>query len=410
MRIAVWHNLPSGGGKRALYYHVKGLRERGHTLESWSLGSADHAYLSLRTLVPEHVVPLDWQRKVSNNRWGKLINLYLNATSYMKLVDKACRECARQINAGGFDLVFANSCAGFAMPFVVRYVQAPKVTYLQEPFRYLYEARPTLPWVGHVPISSDTVRQVPDANQMLRPGEIIKLYLNRRQAREEWITAHASDVILVNSYYSREVLLRVYNYDAQVCYLGIDTDLFQDLNKERERFIVGLGSFDRIKGIDLAIQAVACLPEPRPPLVWIGNKAEQRYLDEVKQLAVELNVDLRTLLRVSDAEIVDTLNRATLMLYTSRLEPFGLAPLEANACGTPVVAVAEGGVRETVIDGMNGYLVDREPQVVAAAMAKLLDDPRLAHQMGQAGATYVREKWTLERSIDRLEALLLRAK
>src|SRR6266446_7167318 len=45
VKIAVWHNLPSGGGKRALYYHVRGLVERGHTVESWCPPTADQSYL-----------------------------------------------------------------------------------------------------------------------------------------------------------------------------------------------------------------------------------------------------------------------------------------------------------------------------------------------------------------------------
>ena len=57
MRIAVWNNLPSGGGKRALYHHVKGLVERGHHVESWCPPTADRTYLPLSELVEEHVVP-----------------------------------------------------------------------------------------------------------------------------------------------------------------------------------------------------------------------------------------------------------------------------------------------------------------------------------------------------------------
>jgi len=50
------------------------------------------------------------------------------------------------------------------------------------------------------------------------------------------------------------------------------------------------------------------------------------------------------------------------MVYSARLEPFGLAPLEANACATPVVAVAEGGVRESIRNGVNGVLIsERRP-------------------------------------------------
>ena len=59
MRIAVWHNLPSGGGKRALYYHVRGLVERGHSVEAWCPSTSDRNYLPLSELITEHVVPID---------------------------------------------------------------------------------------------------------------------------------------------------------------------------------------------------------------------------------------------------------------------------------------------------------------------------------------------------------------
>ena len=63
MRIAVWHNLPSGGGKRALYYHVRGLVERGHSVEAWCPSTSDRNYLPLSELITEHVLPIDIGQK-----------------------------------------------------------------------------------------------------------------------------------------------------------------------------------------------------------------------------------------------------------------------------------------------------------------------------------------------------------
>src|SRR6476620_3082634 len=59
MRIAIWYNLPSGGAKRALYRHVRGLLERGHEVEAWCPPSANRDFLPLADLIPEHVRPLD---------------------------------------------------------------------------------------------------------------------------------------------------------------------------------------------------------------------------------------------------------------------------------------------------------------------------------------------------------------
>lgn len=402
MKIAVWHNLPSGGAKRVLYYQVRGLKERGHQLSCWSLETADHSYLPLTDFVSERIVPLE-----SNHRPKKLrerwTSSYNEAVHRMRSFDDACRQCAREIEAGNFDLLFANGALDYNVPYILRHLRMKKVLYLQEPCRYLYEARPLLPWVTNSPDNLEI--------SLFEPRKMLASYPNletlRVRAKQEWLNAHACDYLLVNSYFSRESIVRCYGIDAKVCYLGVDTKLFRDLGIERERFIVGLGSFDPIKGIDLAVRAVSLLDEPRPPLVWIANSGNQDYEKTICELAHSLGVDLRIHFALSDLELVAVLNKATLLLYTSRLEPFGLAPLEANACGLPVVGIAEGGIRETVQHGLNGFLVDPDAKSIAAAVSRLIDDPALARRMGDQAKTHVERQWNVEQSIDRLEALLL---
>jgi len=95
---------------------------------------------------------------------------------------------------------------------------------------------------------------------------------------------------------------------------------------------------------------------------------------------------------------------ATLCL--SRLEPFGLTALESLCTGTPVVALGEGGFRETVVDGRNGYVVEPEAQSVRDAIE--------AVRVGRLGAdrSAVRRSvvphFTLPAMVDRLESLLER--
>lgn len=404
MKIAVWHNLPSGGGKRALYYHVRGLTERGHKLACWSLDTADQSYLPLSEFAPERVVSAEGDgrpRRKLLERWSRHYN---EAVERMRRFDRACERCAREIEAGDFDLLFANSALPYSMPYIMRHLRMKKVLYLQEPCRYLYEARPVLPW------ASGATQELGRAH-LFQPRRILSEYPNlqtvRLQAQQEWLNARACDRLLVNSYFSRENILRTYGVDAKVCYLGIDTTLFRDLGLERERFILGLGSFDSVKGIDLALKAVALLPEPRPPLVWVANSGDAAYRNAMDELARSLGVELRVRVGVSDAELVETLNRAALLLYTSRLEPFGFAPLEANACGLPLVGIAEGGIRETVRDGVSGLLAEPEPESIARAAESLLNDPGLARRLGETAAAYVRREWDVEESVTRLETILL---
>ena len=402
MKIAVWHNLPSGGGKRALSYHVRGLVERGHEVSCWCLDTADQSFLPLSEFAPEHVVQTE-PRKARAGLTSWLAPWYSEALAHMLAFDEACRRSAKEIAAGQFDLLFANSAVGYNVPFVLRHLRMKKVLYLQEPRRFLYEAAPILPWVSSA---------AEDLGSLLfNPRTILGNYPNlqtlRLQAKQEWLNVHACDRVLVNSYFSRESVLRAYGVEARVCYLGVDTTLFRNLNLERERFIVGVGSLDPIKHIDLAIKAVALLPEPRPPLVWIANSGSESYRDTITELARSSGVDLRVQDAISDSELVEILNRAALLLCTARLEPFGFSVLEANACGLPVVAVAEGGMRETVKHGKNGLLAEPEPESISRAVQQLLDNPVLARRMGQAGVADVSRNWAVESSIDRLETNLL---
>ena len=401
MKIAVWHNLPSGGGKRALYYHVRGLTERGHELACWSLDTADRSYLPLSEFAPERTIssePIKQRSKLSS----KVAPHYNDAISRMQAFDAACKQCAQEIAAGDFDLLFANTANHYGVPYIMRHLQIKKVLYLQEPCRFLYEAAPSLPWISSAPndlYDSDLLQLI-----QLIP-DFPELQTLRLQAKQEWLSAHASDIILVNSCFSRESVLRAYGVDPTVCYLGVDTTLFRDLDLPREDFVVGLGSYDPIKRIELAIEAVALLPEPRR-LVWIGNSGKEDYMTSLSDLAQTSGVDLEMKLNVTDTELVALLNNASLMLCTSRLEPFGFGVLEANACGLPVVAVKEGGFRETIQHGLNGFLVDADARSIASAATRIIENPALAKRMGGTAVSMMKRDWNVEASIDRLETIL----
>ena len=397
MRIAVWHNLPSGGGKRALYYHVKGLVERGHSIEVWSPPTADLSYLPLSPFGIEHVVPLN----LPSHRvpFSRLWKLYGGILDEIDAMDGHCQDCAAQIASGKFDLLFANSCRQFAVSSIGKAAALPGLLYLGEPKRRLYEAQPELPWIA-----------LPPAGNRLQPAYLKRWFMNlvnvqrdRVQARAELEGVRAYQRVLVNSYYSRESLLRTYGVDAKVCYLGVDTNIFKNLHLERLDFVVGVGSITPSKNIELVLRSLGKIPAPRPRLVWLGNITLDSYLHSLKALAQSLQVDFQPLQLVKDEVLVEILNQARMMVYTPHLEPFGLAPLEANACGTPVVTVAEGGVRETILHEVNGLVADSDPNALAGAVQRLSADPGLAAVLGRNGQEIVQEKWTWRAALDRME-------
>jgi hypothetical protein len=106
LRVAVWHNLPSGGGKRQLYMHVQGLVARGHYVESWCPDTAAQDYLPLSRLVTEHVVPLQER----SDLFSSPVRPLSVTRRLLASMEAHCSTCAAGINAGRFDVLFAGAC------------------------------------------------------------------------------------------------------------------------------------------------------------------------------------------------------------------------------------------------------------------------------------------------------------
>jgi glycosyltransferase involved in cell wall biosynthesis len=381
--------------------------------------------MSLEPYCRQHVVAWDRADLKTRGPIGRSLQWIRKAVADIEAMHRHARECARAINEGGFDVLFANSCQYHAVPAIARYVKLPSVLYLQEPSRGFYEAQrfwdqDRLFWVPPCPFSSTTSRRwVPSGLRRLKrlPRTLIGSFNElaffqsvRLLAREENTNVRSFTTVLCNSLFSREAMQRVYGLESKVCLLGIDTGRFTP-SEEKQPYVVGLGTFHHSKGIERALYGISRIPsESRPTLVWIGNMNRFGYMEEMSELAGELGVRFEPRLLISQEELVWTLGRAAVMVYTSRLEPFGYAPLEANACGTAVVGVAEGGIRETIVPGVNGVLVDlSDVDALGRAIRRYVDDLDLAREHGLRARQHVIERWGIEGAIDRIEEALVRA-
>lgn len=393
LRIAVWHNLPSGGGKRALYDHISGLINRGHYVESWCPDTSNQEFLPLSEIIRENVIPVSILNPFRKRKIYDIFKDYNTVLSLSKALDRVNQQCAKEINDGNFDIIFANACYAFRTSSIAKYLNIPSVVYLGEPYRWYYEALPEIPW-----IAPKNKKQKEDKNII----EGIRL-----QARIELDYAKSFDKILVNSIYSRESILRAYNLESSVCYLGIDTEKYSPTGEKKEKIVVGLGTIYHAKGIDRAIEAISTIEKSiRPKLIWIGNGAWQNDLQKYNDMSKKLGVNFIAKINISDKEVVSYLSKASSMIYTSRLEPFGLAPLEANACGTPVVAIAEGGVKETVKNGINGFLVqENNPNEIGEIISMLCNNLEKSVELGKKSREYVISEWKKEKGIDNIENL-----
>ncbi|MGQ4615929.1 glycosyltransferase [Nocardia sp. R7R-8] len=173
--------------------------------------------------------------------------------------------------------------------------------------------------------------------------------------------------------------------------------------KSAEHRMISVGRLVPRKGFDTAITALTSLHDTE--LVLVGGPDDTELADDPEgkrllALADELGVRdrLHMLGRVPRTRIAPLLRSADVAVCTPWYEPFGMTPLEAMACGVPVVATAVGGLIDTVVDGVTGRLIPpHEPAELAAAVGDLLTTSGLPEQYGRAGRERVETRYSWDR-------------
>jgi glycosyltransferase involved in cell wall biosynthesis len=168
-----------------------------------------------------------------------------------------------------------------------------------------------------------------------------------------------------------------------------------------------VGELSPRKGFAFLVDALGRIPETeRPGLRLACNTVQPDERARVERRARKLGVRLTIRVGLTTEALVNEYASAAFCVYAPHDEPFGLVPLEAMACGTAVVAVDEGGVRESVVHGRTGVLVSRDAQAFAKAIGALWHDPSRAAELGRQGRAHVKAIWTWERSSAAIEAQL----
>lgn len=386
MKIAVFHNLPSGGAKRALYNNVEFL-SRDHQVDVYVPSIADEDYLSLKDLAnTTNTFP------VKSNPIGVLYSAlkYFPTKISLNGLEKTQKKMAEDVNRKDYDVVLCEQDKYTMAPFFLKYIKKPHIYYCQQPL--LSQNR----------ISQNLYRKA--ALKTTSDWESIRLkFYKSRMVNIDQELASYSKYTLVNSYFSHESILRSYGINSMVSYLGVDTDLFKPLDIPREDFVLSVGRCIPEKGFEFIIKSLGVIDEKtRPELVIVSDLANQQWKNYLEKLAHELKVKLKILILISDNELVQLYNQARLVIYAPYLEPFGLIPLEAMSCGTPVVAVKEGGIRESVTPGYTGVLTDRDELAFSGEITKLLNDTEKCEKLINNSLKNIKEYWTLKHSGKRL--------
>jgi glycosyltransferase involved in cell wall biosynthesis len=210
------------------------------------------------------------------------------------------------------------------------------------------------------------------------------------------LAADRVDVFLANSHYVAQRIRKTYHRDATVIYPPIDVHNFE-LCREKEDFYMTASRLVPYKRIDLLVEAFKQLPDRR--LLVFGDGPEMK---KIAALAGK-NVELRGFTPI--AELREHMQRARAFLFAAD-EDFGIVPVEAQACGTPVIAYGRGGVLETVVANETGtFFYEQTPAAVCDAIT------RFENQAGKFVPEAIRhhaEKFSAERFRQQFSELLER--
>jgi glycosyltransferase involved in cell wall biosynthesis len=361
MKIAFFHNLPTGGAKRVAYQQVAFLSLH-NDVDVYQLVSKQDAFDFSE--VAKNVYDYSFQLPARSGWYNRLVKDYRNFFSLAKIHKKI----AADIDKKKYDFVIVHPDWLTQAPYLLPYVKTTSFYYCEELLRIAYE--PELAFKGYSNVLKKGYEYVTRS---------IRKNIDRTNARKAtWI--------LANSQYTAENIRKAYKRTAIVSYPGVDTNIFKQKKEKKQYDILFIGEQTTIDGYDLLCESVELFQE-KPTLKILSRKNGK--------------------LSLSDIDLAAEYNKARAVVCLSFNEPFGLIPLEAMSCGTPVVALDEGGYKETIIHEKVGYLVKRRPEDLYEHLKKLLSNEALLQEMSTRAVDHIQKKWQLSVTARKFQQVLV---
>lgn len=354
MKIAFFHELSKySGARKVVDEYAKELKAE-HTIDLYYVDNIeDEVGEYYNDVFFFNFNEIAWK----GNNWRNRI--YKDTLEFIKLY-KLHKRIAKLINSKDYDFIFVNPSKFTQAPFILRFLNQKHCVYFcQEPLRIVYEDTFLIP--EKIPSYKKTYE---------RMSRLIKKQIDKSNIKK-------SKLILANSNFSKNNIQNAYGLNSTVCYLGVDTDKFKPINVKKIYDLLFLGRKEYFEGYDL-------LHKTKPLL---GHGIQIKTFS-----ARDDGVGVR------EEEIVKLLNSTKIVLCLSRNEPFGLTAIEAMACGVPVIAVNEGGFRESVVNDKTGYLINRDPYDMAKKINSLIENENLRKRMSSRARDHVLNNFTWKKS------------
>lgn len=364
MNIAVFHNLTPGGAKRTVFEQVKGL-SKNHSVHLFEIVPQDRTYLDPSNYSEKNS---EYIFRSDNNFPGMFNRLIRDHNSFFKL-KRLHKQIANDINNGGYDVCLVHPDIYTESPYLLNYLKTPSVYFCHELLRIAYEKE--------LKFSEDVIFYKKLYEDFTRN---IRKVLDRRNAR-------CADKIVTNSKFIRKNIIKYYGRNATVCKLGVDCRIFKPYKAKKSQMLF-IGNKTKAEGYLLLKYSLKLIPKNKQPKLKILY-----FKKDIPKIR-------------NDEKLAKEYSRSIATLCLDYNEPFGLKALESMACGTPVIAVEEGGYKESVLNGRTGIFISRNPVSLAKAILNLSNNPKVVRNMGSKGRKYVCDKWQWSSHIIKLERIL----
>lgn len=356
MRIAFFHNCPPGGARRVVYEQINELSKK-HEIVLFRIKDNDKDFLNFNNL---NCSIVEYNFQITGRAKGIIERL---KSDYLKffMLKKLHRKIAEDIDKKNFDCIVVHPDRFTQAPYLLSLLKTKSIYYCEEWLRIAYE--PELK-TKNLKIPNLLYEKI---------TLIIRKYIDKKN------TISATQ-IFTNSYYMADCIRKAYGKNAIVDHLGVDANLYKP-GRSKKNKVLFIGSAETPTGYDLLSSIIPSL--------------------KTKQISVEI-VDLSKNI-LSESSLVRAYNESIATLCLGRLEPFGLTSIESMACQTPVIALNEGGYKETVINAKTGFLIGRNPKQLLESIITLYKNKSLQKKMGKNGREHVKKNFTWIKHIETLE-------
>lgn len=402
MNIGIYHNIAFGGAFYLLENHIK-LLSKNHNIFLYSIDVNEDIcdlynfkYNSkLMPVLSDYVVKeKKFQDPRTYNTYYKLIKKFGRGQhrfkSYIKrkdinLISRTAEKIAEEFEKDKCDVVIGHIDKFTQIPVPLAKTKIPTIYFCVEPNRSLYDG-------GNY---SKAIAGFKDS--FLR--KLLKL---------DRSVAKTIDQFACNSYYTKETIYKVYGKLAWVISSAVDVQVFKPIPSiKKENMVLSVGVLMAHKAPMFLLESMAFIKKNnRPKVIFVYPRGGGNLQKDLYNFAMKNQIEIEFYFGVETNKLVELYNRATVCAYPAIMEPGGLVPLESQACGTPVVAINEGGNREEIRNGLTGILVDRDEREFGAAIESFfIDDGKIA-RFGENGTEWIHKEWRWEKSLEKFDNLL----